>query len=292
MNKGIILAGGAGTRLYPLSLVASKQLQAVYDKPMIYYPLTTLMYAGINNICLISTPHDLPRFRSLLGDGSQWGINLCYRQQPEPKGIAQSFLIADDFIAGDAVCLILGDNIFYGRYDFYSIFPLFKEGAHIFAYRVNRPEAYGVVEFDKTGRAVSLEEKPKIPRSPYAIPGLYLYDSEVVEICKKLKPSPRGELEITDVNKEYLRQGRLAVSIMGRGTAWLDTGAPSSLHEAATFIQIIETRQGTKVGCPEELAVRKGFISVDQYEALITSLPHCEYSAYLRGVLLELREKR
>ena len=292
MKKGIILAGGAGSRLYPLSLVASKQLQPVYDKPMIYYPLTTLMLAGINQICIISTPHDLPRFQHLLGDGSQWGMNLSYREQAAPNGIAQAFLIAEDFIAGDPVTLILGDNIFYGRYEFCSIFPGFNAGAHIFAYRVKDPERYGVVEFDAGGRAISIEEKPRAPKTSFAVPGLYLYDDQVVPICKALKPSPRGELEITDVNLEYLRRGALQVSIMSRGTAWLDTGTSTSLQEASAFIQIIESRQGTKVGCPEELALRKGFITVEQFEALTKKIPNCEYNDYLKEILLEFRERR
>lgn len=292
MKKGIILAGGAGSRLYPLSLVASKQLQPVYDKPMIYYPLTTLMLAGINQVCIISTPHDLPRFQQLLGDGSQWGMSLCYREQPAPNGIAQAFLIAEDFIAGDPVTLILGDNIFYGRYEFCNIFPGFTSGAHIFAYRVKDPERYGVVDFDARGRAISIEEKPKVPKTNYAVPGLYLYDEQVVPICKNLKPSPRGELEITDVNLEYLRRGELSVSMMGRGTAWLDTGTSTSLQEASAFIQIIESRQGSKVGCPEELALRQGFITLEQFEALTQKIPNCEYNDYLKEILLEFREKR
>jgi len=292
MKKGIILAGGRGTRLYPLSLVASKQLQAVFDKPMIYYPLSTLMFAGIRDICLISTPEDLPRFEALLGDGAAWGIRLTYREQPEPKGIAQAFLIAEEFIEGEPVCLILGDNIFYGRYDFERLFPDFDRGAHIFAYRVKDPSQYGIVEFGKDGSIASLEEKPKEPKSDYAIPGLYLYDKDVVDICKNLKPSPRGELEITDVNKEYFRRGLLTASIMGRGTAWLDTGSPSNLHKAASFVQIIESRQGTKIGCPEELAVRMGYITKEEFSALLDTLPPCEYRDYLHGVLADFRMGR
>ena len=287
----LILGGGRGTRLYPLSLVASKQLQPVYDKPMIYYPLTTLMWSGISQVCIISTPHDLPRFRALLGDGSQWGMRLTYREQPHPGGIAQAFLIAEDFIAGDPVALILGDNIFYGRYEFTDIFPTFASGAHIFAYRVKDPERYGVVEFDAQGKAITIEEKPACPRSSFAVPGLYLYDEQIVPICKALAPSPRGELEITDVNLEYLRRGSLRVTIMSRGTAWLDTGTSSSLQEASNFIQIIEQRQGFKVGCPEELALRQGFINLNQFEALTQAIPNCEYNDYLKEILLEFRER-
>jgi glucose-1-phosphate thymidylyltransferase len=292
MRKGIILAGGAGTRLYPLTLISSKQLQRVFDKPMIYYPLTTLMFAGVRDICIISTPEDLPRFEALLGDGKRWGITLCYREQPEPKGVAEAFLIAEDFIDGEPVSLILGDNIFYGRYEFDRIFPVFSEGAHIFAYRVKDHRRYGIVEFDNDGNVASLEEKPLVPKSPYAVPGLYLYDSEVVEICRNLRPSARGELEITDVNLEYLRRGKLKASIMGRGTAWLDTGTATSLHEASTFIQIIESRQGLKIGCPEELALRKGFIGFEEYSALVATLPDCEYADYLKEIQREFQDRK
>ncbi|HOE95454.1 MAG TPA: glucose-1-phosphate thymidylyltransferase RfbA [Candidatus Sumerlaeota bacterium] len=290
MTKGIILAGGAGSRLYPLSLVASKQLQPVYDKPMIYYPLTTLMLAGIRRICLISTPHDTPRFEALLGDGAQWGLSITYRVQPEPRGIAQAFLIAEDFIADDPVTLILGDNIFHGRFEFVNIFGQFTRGGHIFAYHVHDPERYGVVEFDKDGRVLSIEEKPRQPRSSFAVPGLYLYDERVVEICKGLKPSARGELEITDVNRAYLELKELRVSLLGRGTAWLDTGTTTSLQEASNFISIIEKRQGYKIGCPEELALRKGFISFDDFIRILDGLPRCEYADYLRGVAEEYQE--
>jgi glucose-1-phosphate thymidylyltransferase len=292
VKKGIILAGGAGTRLYPLSLVASKQLQPIYDKPMVYYPLTTLMLAGIHQVCLISTPQDLPRFKALLGDGSQWGLQICYKEQAAPKGIAKAFLIAEEFIAGDPVTLILGDNIFYGRYEFCDIFPKFKTGGHIFAYRVKDPHRYGVVEFDLQGKAISKEEKPAQPKSNYAVPGLYLYDQDVVDVCKKLKPSARGELEITDVNLEYMRRGQLCVSIMSRGKAWLDTGTSSSLQEASGFIQTIESRQGSKVGCPEEVALRKGFITLAQFEALTQKIPNCEYNDYLKEILCEFRERQ
>ena len=250
--KGILLAGGAGSRLYPLSLVASKQLQPVYDKPMVYYPLTTLIEGGVREICLISTPHDLPRFRQLFGDGSQWGISFDYREQAKPEGIAQAFRIAASFIGTDPVALILGDNIFSGGDTFNRAFAEFQGGATIFGYRVHDPERYGVVEFDQAGRALSIEEKPKQPRSNYAVPGLYLYDNDVVAIARDLKPSPRGELEITDVNVEYLRRGTLRVQKLPRGFAWLDAGTSTSLHEASAYVQTIEKRQGIKVGCPRK----------------------------------------
>ena len=263
--KGIILAGGAGSRLFPLTLVASKQLQPVYDKPMVYYPLTTLMASGIRELCLISTPHDLPRFRQLLGDGSAWGVSLEYREQAKPEGIAQAFLIAESFIACDAVTLILGDNIFSGDDTFPCAVAEFAGGATIFAYHVHDPQRYGVVEFDTSGRAISLEEKPKQPKSNYAVPGVYLYDNDVVALTKALKPSPRGELEITDLNKEYLRRDRLAVRRLSRGFAWLDAGTSTSLHDASAYVQTIEKRQGVKIGCPEEAALRRGFLSVEQF---------------------------
>lgn len=279
--KGIILAGGAGSRLFPLTLVASKQLQPVYDKPMIYYPLTTLLEGGIREICLISTPQDLPRFRQLLGDGRAWGLNIDYREQSKPEGIAQAFLIAESFIGRDAVTLILGDNVFYGGDSFYKAFAEFKSGATIFGYHVHDPERYGVVQFDSTGRAISIEEKPKNPRSNFAVPGLYIYDNQVVDISKHLKPSPRGELEITDVNVEYLRRGQLRVCRLSRGFAWLDAGTSSSLHEASAYVQTIEKRQGIKIGCPEEAAFRRGFLSLAQLETLTQSMPNCEYREYL-----------
>jgi len=246
ITKGILLAGGAGSRLYPLTLVASKQLQPVYDKPMIYYPLATLMMAGINDILIISTPHDTPRFQSLLGDGSRWGIRLTYRVQAEPKGIAQAFLVGDDFINGDPVCLILGDNIFYGKMELDKAAAGFGTGATIFGYYVNDPERYGVVEFDAAGKAIGIEEKPGTPKSHYAVPGLYLYDNRVTEIARNLKPSPRGELEITDVNLEYLRRGELKVIKLGRGIAWLDTGTHQSLLEASHFIVRWRPAQGPR----------------------------------------------
>jgi glucose-1-phosphate thymidylyltransferase len=287
--KGIILAGGAGSRLYPLTLVASKQLQPVYDKPMVYYPLTTLVEGGIREFCLISTPHDLPRFRQLLGDGSQWGLRIEYREQAKPEGIAQAFRIADTFVGSDPVTLILGDNVFYGGDSFQKAFADFSTGATIFGYHVHDPERYGVVEFDAAGKALSIEEKPKQPRSNYAVPGLYLYDNEVVAIAKALKPSARGELEITDVNVEYLRRGTLHVYRLSRGFAWLDAGTSSSLHEASAYVQTIEKRQGIKVGCPEEAAFRRGFISLAQLTALTDKLPKCEYREYLAGVIDEAR---
>jgi glucose-1-phosphate thymidylyltransferase len=285
--KGIILAGGAGSRLYPLTQVASKQLQPVFDKPMVYYPLSTLIEGGVREFCLISTPHDLQRFRQLFGDGTRWGIQIEYREQAKPEGIAQAFRIAESFIGGDSVTLILGDNIFYGGDTFVRSFSDFSSGAMIFGYHVNDPERYGVVEFDAAGRAISIEEKPKQPKSNYAVPGLYLYDHEVVAIAKALNPSPRGELEITDVNLEYLRRGQLHVHRLGRGFAWLDAGTSSSLHEASAYVQTIEKRQGIKVGCPEEAAFRRGFLSLDQLGALTATLPNCEYRDYLAGVVAE-----
>lgn len=285
--KGIILAGGAGSRLYPLTLVASKQLQPVYDKPMVYYPLTTLIEGGIRELCLISTPHDLPRFKQLLGDGSAWGLSIEYREQAKPAGIAQAFLIAESFIGADAVTLILGDNIFYGGDTFQKAFAEFKVGAAIFGYHVNDPERYGVVEFDTAGQAISIEEKPKQPKSNYAVPGLYLYDNSVVEVAKALKPSARGELEITELNVAYLRRGDLRVYRVGRGFAWLDAGTSSSLHEASAYVQTIEKRAGIKIGCPEEAAFRSGFISLPQLAEVTNRIPKCEYRDYLAGVVAE-----
>lgn len=287
--KGILLAGGAGSRLYPLTQVASKQLQPVYDKPMIYYPLTVLIAGGIRELCLISTPEDLPRFQQLLGDGSQWGVSIVYREQPRPAGIAEAFLIAEDFIAGGPVTLILGDNIFSGGDSFPRAIAEFRGGATIFAYRVTDPERYGVVEFDAEGRAISLEEKPARPRSNYAVPGVYLYDAGVVEIARSLQPSARGELEITDVNREYLRRGALRVQRLSRGFAWLDAGTSSSLHDASSYVQTIEKRQGVKIGCPEEAALYRGFLSLEAFETLVRGLPACEYRDYLAGVAAEVR---
>jgi glucose-1-phosphate thymidylyltransferase len=285
--KGIILAGGAGSRLFPLTLVASKQLQPVYDKPMVYYALTTLIENGVREFCLISTPRDLPRFRQLLGTGASWGLSIDYREQARPAGIAQAFLIAESFIGGDPVTLILGDNIFYGADSFKRAFAEFQGGASIFGYRVTDPDRYGVVEFDETGRAVSIEEKPKAPRSNYAVPGLYLYDNQVVETTRNLRPSARGELEITDVNIAYMRRGQLRVHKLSRGFAWLDAGTSSSLHEASAYVQTIEKRQGIKIGCPEEAAFRRGFVGREDLEKLAGRMPNCEYRDYLLRVVAE-----
>lgn len=287
IKKGIVLAGGAGSRLYPLTLVASKQLQPVYDKPMIYYPLSTLMMAGIRDILIISTPQDTPRFEALLGDGNRWGVKITYKVQPEPKGIAQAFLVGEDFIAGDAVCLILGDNIFYGNMNINKIIKEFQSGAVIFGYYVNDPERYGVVEFDATGKAISIEEKPSRPKSNYAVPGLYLYDRHITEITKSMKPSARGELEITDVNMEYLRRGALHVVSLGRGIAWLDTGTHTSLLEASHFIGTLEARQGLKIACLEEIAFRMGFVDKKKMKQVVEETPKSSYRDYLERILKE-----
>ncbi len=285
--KGIILAGGSGTRLHPITLVASKQLQPVYDKPMIYYPLATLMLAGIREVLIISTPDDLPRFQALLGDGSSWGIELQYEVQARPEGIAQAFLIGADFIAGSAVCLILGDNVLYGRMRLDQSVDDFEGGALIFGYPVRDPERYGVVEFDERGGVLSLEEKPEKPRTNLAVPGIYLYDSNVVETAQALEPSARGELEITDLNLAYLERGELRAERLGRGIAWLDTGTHESLLEAANFIATIESRQGLKIACLEEIALRRGYLSRDQYQQMLEGMPDSPYRNYLDMVFHE-----
>ena len=285
--KGIILAGGVGSRLYPLTQVASKQLQPVYDKPMVYYPLSTLLENGIREVALISTPQDLPRFMEFLGDGSQWGACITYLEQPRPEGIAQAFIIADKFIDRDSVALILGDNIFYGAGQFEEAIKEHETGATIFAYKVNDPARYGVVEINNSGRAISIEEKPKLPKSSYAVPGFYLFDSSVCQLAEKLRPSARGELEIADVMSDYMKKGTLEVRVLRRGVAWLDSGTSQSLHEAAAFVQTMEKRQGIKIGCPEEAALTAGLISLDEFDTRVQSLPECEYKDYLSGIAIE-----
>jgi glucose-1-phosphate thymidylyltransferase len=287
-RKGIILAGGSGTRLYPVTRAVSKQLMPVYDKPMIYYPLSVLMMADIREILIISTPHDLPQFRRLFGDGRQFGLEISYGEQPKPDGLAQAFLIGAEFLAGAPACLVLGDNLFYGH-DFQKTVRTASQrtaGATIFGYYVSNPEAYGVVEFDGQGKAISLEEKPKAPKSKYAVPGLYFYDSQVVDLARSLKPSPRGELEITDLNRVYLERGQLHVETLGRGLAWLDTGTHDSLLEAADFVRAIQNRQGLKIACIEEIALVKGWITQEQLRGLIDDLGKTSYADYLRALLV------
>ena len=283
--KGIVLAGGAGKRLYPLTEVASKQLQAVYDKPMIYYPLSTLMSANIRDILLITTPEDVSRFERLLGDGSQWGIDIAYAVQPEPKGIAQAFVIAESFVGAEPVTLILGDNIFYGQIGLEQVVRDFITGAYVFGYPVADPERYGVVEFAADGTVVSIEEKPTVPKSRYAVPGLYVYDSRVVEMVKAMVPSPRGELEITDVNRAYLASNDLHVQLFDRGVAWLDSGTHDSLLEAANYIATIERRQGIKIACLEEIAMEKSFVGIDDVGRAVAQMPHSGYRSYLEALL-------
>lgn len=285
--KGIILAGGSGTRLYPLTQVVSKQLMSIYDKPMIYYPLSVLMLAGIKEILIISTPRDLPLFEKLLKDGSQWGLKFSYVEQPKPEGLAQAFILGKDFIKNQPVCLILGDNIFYGHglTEILTRAVQLEHGGLVFGYKVTQPENYGVIEFNHLGKAISIEEKPKIPKSKYAVPGIYFYDAQVVEIAASLKPSARGELEITDINLTYLRQEQLRVEILGRGYAWLDTGTHDSLHKASNFIYTLEERQGVKIACIEEIAYNQGYIDRPQLQFLVDSMGKSSYGMYLRRIL-------
>ena len=283
-TKGIILAGGKGTRLYPMTSVISKQLLPIYDKPMIYYPLSTLMLADIRDILIISTPRDLPFFQNLLGDGSQWGISLQYAEQAHPGGLPEAYIIGAEFIGRNQNVLILGDNLFYGNLNFFRISLQKNNGGTIFAYNVDNPQMYGVVEFDRNGNVLSIEEKPKNPRSSFAIPGLYIFDENVVEIARSLQPSHRGELEIVDIHRHYLMQYRLKVAPIGRGVAWLDTGTPENFIDASVFIMSIEKRQGTKIACLEEIALNRGFINLEQYEKLMNQMANCDYKKYLQKV--------
>ena len=291
--KGIILAGGSGTRLNPITKVTCKQLIPVYDKPMIYYPLSTLMLAGIEDILIISTPQDLPKFRELFGNGQEIGLNISYKEQPKPEGIAQAFIIGEEFIGKDSVCLILGDNIFYGHSLSTTLQKMasLRNGAYIFGYWVSDPQRYGIVEFNEANEVISIEEKPKYPKSNYAVPGLYFYDNEVINIAKNLKPSARGELEITDVNLTYLKKGNLKVELLGRGYAWLDTGTPDSLLDASNYIATMERRQGLKIGCIEEVAFRMDYINSKQFEKIIEQSPENEYKKYLKIILKEHKNR-
>lgn len=287
--KGIVLAGGAGTRLYPITKVYSKQLTIIYDKPLIYYPLSILMLGGIKDILIISNEETIPMYQKLFGDGNNIGLNIEYKIQDAPRGIAEAFILGEEFIGDDNVTLILGDNIFYGKLNFfYNAVNEFNSGGVIFAYRVTDPERYGIVEFDKSGKAISIEEKPSKPKSDFAVPGLYVYDNRVIEISKNLKPSARGEIEITDVNKKYLQEGNLKVETIGRGVAWLDTGTPDSLLQASNFFGVIEERQGLKVACLEEIAYKKGFINLEQFKDLINSIPKSNYREYLEKLLYDI----
>jgi glucose-1-phosphate thymidylyltransferase len=283
-RKGILLAGGAGTRLDPLTRIVCKQLLPIYDKPMVYYPLSVLMLGGIREVLIISTPKDLPMFRMLFGDGSRLGLRMEYAEQPKPEGIAQAFLIGENFLAGDGAALVLGDNIFHGKLDFFRQALAREEGATIFACPVSDPERYGVIEFDADGRALSIEEKPAAPRSNFAVPGLYVYDTQIGEICRNLQPSPRGELEITDVNREYLRRRELFVEPLGRGVAWLDTGTPESLLEASDYIATLEHRQGVKIACLEEIALHMGFIGAEEFDRVVAAMPKNRYRSYLEAL--------
>ncbi len=285
--KGIILAGGTGSRLYPITIAASKQLQPVYDKPMVYYPLTTLIECGVQEICLISTPQDLPNFRRLLGDGSNFGITIDYREQARPEGIPQAFSIAASFIGNDSVALILGDSLFSAGDTFVRALTKFTSGASVFGYQVQDPERYGVIEFNSEGKAISIEEKPREPKSNYAVPGLYIFDNRVIEIAKALKPGRRGELEITDVIGDYLGRDELRVVRLPRGVAWMDAGTTKSLHEASSYVEVIEKRQGIKIGCPEEAAFRAGFLSLERLRSVVQGMPHCDYRDYLARVVDE-----